>query len=316
MTDQERWQTFAAYYGYPPSSHGVLDFQAKAGLIPTGELDTVTVELLTARRCGVSDALRMTLGSQWRKTNLNYCVASYLTGLPNGTQDEIYRAAWDSWQQACGIRLTQVADVNAANIILSTGRGPRSDFDGPSGVLAWMMLPQGRDEQLLGRFDLDETWVNESHRDIYLLAVACHEFGHALGLDHDSQLSGSLMAPYYKRQISRPQANDIRRIQGLYGPPSSEPSPSPTPNPTPNPGGSVTREIIAAIVHFAVGAFTQYAASTPNRIDDIAAKFLAAKEAWLVDLIMSRLGLTGTLTTADVMAILNEPEIIEQLKVA
>ena len=51
-----------------------------------------------------------------------------------------------------------------------------------------------------------------------MLNVACHEFGHLLGLTH-SKKPGALMAPYYNPFIATPQQDDdIVRVQKLYGP--------------------------------------------------------------------------------------------------
>lgn len=233
---QQAWDIYSRFYGYDPD-HDLKDFQKMAGVPTTGKLDEKTVEKFDGKRCGVSDALRMTLGSQWKRRELTCGVQSFLENMTKAKQLEVYDAAWKQWSAHANIRISMVTDWQAANIVLSTGRGARADFDGPSGVLAWMMLPQGRDEQLTGRFDLDERWIDDPNLDIYLLAVACHEFGHALGLDHDAQSSGSLMAPYYKKSLSKPQANDIKRIQFLYGPPSANPPPT---NPPPTGGGGGT----------------------------------------------------------------------------
>jgi hypothetical protein len=93
-------------------------------------------------------------------------------------------------------------------------------------------MPDGSDQQLLMKFDLDETWIeNANQRGILLENVACHEFGHLLGLTH-SQVQGALMAPYYNAAISTPQQNDdIPRILARYGPATAQPPVGPTPTP-------------------------------------------------------------------------------------
>ena len=219
-TPQELWEAYRAYHGY----QSVVDFQRAAGFaILTGQLDPPTVQALESPRCGVSDALRATEDARWRKTRLNYFVESYVGQLDRGTQDDLFKAAWQSWADAADVRFTQVGSQAQADLIISTGRGARPGFDGPGKVLAWAQLPNGTDSPLLMRFDLDESWTIQ-----LLRCVAAHEFGHLLGLDHSQQRT-ALMYPYANQQIWTPQPrDDVPRIQSYYGPPQTEVDPPPT----------------------------------------------------------------------------------------
>lgn len=219
-TPETFWSMYAAYYGH----ESVEAFQRFAGLPETGRLDPVTVDMLHAPRCGVSDALRATLDARWRKKRLTYTVQARVPNIDPATVDDILKVAWNSWEAAADLKFTRV-ESGQADLIISTGRGSRAGFDGPGGTLAWAQLPTGNDQPLLMRFDMDERWNTE----IMLLNVAAHEFGHLIGLDHDAQSSGSLMAPFYNRNVATPQANDIRRAQAYYGPPISTPPPPPPP---------------------------------------------------------------------------------------
>lgn len=200
----------------------------------------------TPKRCGVSDSIRLILPAgarPWPRDRLTYRIDAYLEGLSPATQDDIHRAAFRSWADVTPLRFTQVPARQVADIILDAGRGRRAGFDGPSGVLAWMELPNGSGQPVHGIFDLDETWSNDPNLDIYLLAVSAHELGHALGLDHDADIGVALMDPMYNRRISRPQPNDVRRIQDYFGGPTNVPV-DPTPvDPTPVDGvaGWITR---------------------------------------------------------------------------
>jgi len=54
------------------------------------------------------------------------------------------------------------------------------------------------------------------------LAVATHEIGHSLGLNHTS-VTNSLMNPTYNSAITTPQADDIAGIRAIYGSPVTTP---------------------------------------------------------------------------------------------
>jgi matrix metalloproteinase-14 (membrane-inserted) len=132
----------------------------------------------------------------------------------------LIQLAFDQWAAHGDLKFTRVNTQSKARLILSTGKGRKDNFDGPGNTLAWAYLPQGNsyNGQLLMRFDLDETWITRAgDRGILYLNVACHEFGHMLGLDH-SRVKTALMAPYYAPRVTKPVENDdVKRIVKLYG---------------------------------------------------------------------------------------------------
>lgn len=230
----------------------VKQFQKTFGLEVTGIIDDVTVKAMkTTPRCGCPDyrmaAASGPLSSKWGITTLTYYIESYVTqAISQSEQRELIALAFKSWSDVADLKFEQVNSRNQARLILSTGRGRGSNFDGPGNTLAWAYLPQGWNYkgQLLMRFDLDETWIRDTrNRGILFLNVAAHEFGHMLGLDHSS-VKQALMAPYYSPGIAKPQNNDdVSRIQRLYGAPTTPPTPDPTPGPT-NPNGKIKVQLL------------------------------------------------------------------------
>lgn len=205
------------------------------GLAPTGQLDPVVSGAMIAPRCGVPDVdplrlqLKLSDGAplplvqqRWKKPKLTWFMDSFVAGIPEDVQQDIVAKAYKSWSDVCGLKIDKATSADSCDILVSTGRGPRNQFDGPSGTLAWAYLPVGNDSQLLLLLDLDENWAAEtagSPREILMENVVCHEAGHTLGLDH-SKVPNALMAPYYSVSAFKPiNPDDISRVVKLYGKP-------------------------------------------------------------------------------------------------
>jgi len=214
----------------------VKKFQKTFGLTSDGVVGPKTLRAMQEPRCGCPDHLdkhnddhiqflkMAEVASEnrdrWTKEGLTYAIERPLKcGIKPTEQTRIIDSAFLAWDNVCGIHLSRIDNVKAADIVISTGTGERHNFDGQGGVLAWAYMPQGDNRQLLMRFDQAETWVaGPRQRGIMLHTVACHEFGHTLGLPHSTKPQ-ALMAPYYNPFIANPQQDDdIPRIQKLYGP--------------------------------------------------------------------------------------------------
>lgn len=202
-----------------------------------GKLGPKTAKAMTFPRCGCPDVLDRSNGRhqrflrmkaftagarpRWQKHGLGYYIQNLLpeTQIPHGVQELVIAQAWRQWTGVSDIAVDRVANPVTADLIIDVGRGSSCDFDGPAGTLAWAYMPDGRDQQLLMRFDLDELWTTDRRDNgVCLLNVACHEFGHMLGLDH-SRCPRALMAPFYNESVDCPQpVDDIERVQALYGP--------------------------------------------------------------------------------------------------
>lgn len=218
---------------------GVDRFQDYFGLERTRDLDTATIRAMEAPRCGCPDMvgkrtpefLRVQAHAKaslarWKKTGLTYAVAKYLPGIAKAAQDAVFAEGFWKWCRLGNVDARRVDDVGAADIVIGTGRGPQSNFDGAGGVLAWAYLPNGRDGQLTMKFDLSERWLLTGPGRGHLVAnVFAHEAGHLFGLSH-SRAPGALMAPRYDAAIADPQPDDVEQFQKRYGK-RKEPLPKP-----------------------------------------------------------------------------------------
>jgi matrix metalloproteinase-14 (membrane-inserted) len=239
MDDQAVLQ-FLKSFGYLPAdatavtTESIVAAQVAYGLTPTGVVDEMTTRLWQRTpRCGFTDAQAVGF-NKWGLKTVSWFVAASPVGLGLTKADYLscVKQAFDSWSAVCGLKFEQSDEANA-NIVLSTGRGRRAGFDGPSGTLAYAYLPQG--ENFRGRLelymDLDEAWtLDEERNGILTVNVLAHEIGHTLGLDHSNTRS-QLMNPTYNARIAKPQAEDAKRVVDRYGKPASVPTPPVDPPP-------------------------------------------------------------------------------------
>lgn len=225
----------------------VKSFQGFFGLPKTGEVCVKTVRAMEAPRCRCPDIPRpwheadqrmMNLTRdalpRWQKAGIRYAIKDYLPGVSKPDFESIVFQAFQNWTRLGNIDVLPAKPGELVDILISNGQGPQSNFDGAGGVLAWAYMPTGADQQLLMEFDLAETWVTSATmRGILVANVACHEFGHLLGLSHSVQ-QGALMAPYYNAAVAVPQASDdVPRFQARYGVRAADPIPPATPPDTP-----------------------------------------------------------------------------------
>lgn len=173
------------------------------------------------RRCSMPD-FASNSSCKWPMLDVTYSQKLSLPGLNAAQIVAAYQAACESWNRICGIRLQLTPHFDAANIYAQSGK-----IDGRSGTLAWSYLPCGstRSSRMQQLYDDGEAWSFD-----WLVEVAAHEVGHAIGLSHGPK--GSLMYAYSAGgRLNGPQAWDIEEARARYGLPDN-PTPAPQP-PTP-----------------------------------------------------------------------------------
>jgi hypothetical protein len=193
-------------------------YQAFHGLKVDGIVGPATIHRMTDPcRCGLPDQMADTL-AMWPMKRVSF-MSRLRLGLSNA--GAIFAQAAQQWNDCSGIELFAASSANQANIVADDHSNPRDGFGQRGGVLADSGVPFNarQDTQIPQRYDIAEAWD-----DLMLLAVACHELGHAIGIVHLS--AGNLMQPIFDRRITKPQAGDIAEVVRRYGPPKPKVPPT------------------------------------------------------------------------------------------
>lgn len=236
----------------------VEQFIAFFNLEPHQDILTPKVlKLMELPRCGHPDIQNSTQLVKWGQNSLTYFIANRVSGLPQDAFDNAVATAFANWSAVANLKIAQVSSQADANLVISIGSGAADNF--PSlGVLAWAQLPGTTNYtgQLLMEFDNAEQWITDPNSAGVLIEnVACHEFGHFLGLSHTTT-PNQLMNAFYSAGITKPQPqDDIPKIQTLYGTPAPSPPTPPPPPPTVNELQLTVTQNPDGGFHFAIPGF-------------------------------------------------------------
>lgn len=234
----------------------IAAYQRDTGiLVADGWWGPVTAKVANLPRCGVKEGqLAAGVGlARWRKAMppyhepITWTILSWDDAIPANTLTTIFQQAFRAWNLVANIKFEQQS--GPSDIEISFGH-----IDGAGRTLAWSELPVTGGGPLQQMYDLSEIFVASTPRvsEIFFLAVATHEIGHAIGIEHIAGVK-ALMNPIYSAAIDKPIVPDIDQAVKRYGRPVVVSVPDVPASPdTPENGGNKVKllAILQALVAF------------------------------------------------------------------
>ena len=188
----------------------------------------------------------------WSAATLNVALGDWqasFTGQLTGAEIADVQRAFAAWSSVANIHFLQVSD--AINVDIRIGLGGVAATYGSSSVGVTLSSPSS-DARVTGeQIELDQGYLSHPRfDDSNVYALALHEIGHALGLDHSTNPNAIMAASNFFESASlRTQLSpdDIAGIQALYGPAGA---------PTPAVTGTLDTKGVLAINGIQQGAIT------------------------------------------------------------
>ena len=160
----------------------------------------------------------------WPAGEISYRLNNYTLDIDKQSmQDRAVTVALRAWQlRISDLKFRRERNPDVA-VDFDVSFEPLSHFDNRKGVFAHAYFPgQGR---VSGDCHINDEWNWTTHSALQnlstppLVPILIHEFGHSLGLRHDTQSSESIMYPSYDlgKVKNTLGPRDIARIQQRYG---------------------------------------------------------------------------------------------------
>jgi len=157
-------------------------------------------------------------------SSLNYDTGTY----DASAFDAALTAAFDKWESVAAIDFQYTADARAADV--SVVADPLTGSTAGTAYYTFDSNP-GLSEIFSGEitFNSDMTWAPTGSGGVDFYAVALHEIGHIIGLDHVDDPTQIMNPVIYAHDLG---SGDIAGAQYLYGDGSTPPAPSSEPTST------------------------------------------------------------------------------------
>ena len=232
--------------------NAVMQFQEFNRINISGILDKETVRLMQQPRCGVIDIKNETNFKEdesnlkvdedssflipnngiffryysgrpkWNKFNLTYSIRNFTQDIQISKESQVMAivSGLEQWANVTPFKFERVDRSADLNFIFSRRRHNFAhnicpvQFEGLGGQVAHAFPPTYGEVH----FDDDEIWwdrpdLDPDCRDLY--AVAVHEIGHLLGMDHSS-IPDAIMYAYHQNGKRILTEDDIKGITNLY----------------------------------------------------------------------------------------------------
>lgn len=160
---------------------------------------------------------------KWNQTEISYRLNNYTSDIEQEKwQESAVTVALRTWNLRIPLRFRRERNRDTS-VDFDVSFENLAHFDGKKGVLAHAYFPgQGK---VSGDCHINDEWnwvpgVKWSKMMTPpLVPILIHEFGHSLGLRHDTSSMDEIMYPSFDlgKKKNRLGSNDIRRIQDRYG---------------------------------------------------------------------------------------------------
>lgn len=184
-------------------------------------------------------------GDVWPTDTVTWSFAtSNLPGQPDGPFEGFVAGAYQAiveraaqeWEAISGLHLVETADSAATDIrvgvrdLLPSGAiGYTSWFSTGTGGFEPGVTVSFEDPTLVGVTASTGGDYTYNGYETGIFQTVLHEFGHALGLDHNYVDPNAIMAPTLGKINPTLDTSDVQAIQALYGPPANAAPTQPTP---------------------------------------------------------------------------------------